>query len=775
MNQYLDASGALSVAPEMNPVDCKPVDSPHGWNHRVFSVQQDGLDVGREVRTTFPSTGPMGVEEITISHMVTRHRSREVEVDRFTVQTERFLKENAMFLRGCYLVIDEANVHLSLVGFNGAEWERVEENLDTVESNLTRAPALLPLKGTEIVGYQLNARLKTFALSEKSIVSAQPIPWYTPKLNLPVSLDFAAEKNDTISAHGKQITGAWVSALRSGTDRVVVEIFVGDDGVVYQEKYPSLHQVRTLTENGFSIPTAYSDPYRGLFSNAYLGFADGSTDATYQIVSTQPISVRQFSFIEEPENQTLSQVDPHTLALKVTAGGPDGNIPPTERDLSNTKYINTDEKIIKDALIYLKSGGKRGELPAHRRDNAVPVIAKSVRIQNTKKFWSDTDKVARLIEEYVNAILPTKYHTHTMMDAVSTLKNGDGDCTEHSVLYASLMRAAKIPTRLVSGMYLTHGGVWVFHMWNEYWDGAKWKSVDTAVGPKMSTGANYVALSKGASNFEDHRHNISFFLDRSYSGLEINLIAAGANGEELHLARPKRKAPAGNDAIIVQALTLSRRGDYSSAFNLVDENYSPDNSSLNLALLRMELLYRTGQFDRALDAIHALREKTSLPANVYLMDKLEFDIYVAQIAPDSATRLLSKMTEYLDENSSMVLNMRASLSIARGNILEGLQIIENALVTEPYDTMLMTAYIDIVSRNMQQIPAKIRQKSIDMAWQALYLTHYASPEALKAVSSLFFFTGESEKALPIIEHALVMTPNDHELVHWHKLVRSNCR
>ncbi len=716
----------------------------------------------------------MGPEEITISHLVTRHKSHEVEVDRFTVQTERFLKENGIFLRGCNVAIDEGNVHLSLVGFNGATWERVEENLETVESPIRTNPTPLSIRGDELVGNQLNRLLQNIATGRSSANTEKSVLWYTPKVEASVSLDMKLGKKETITVGDHLIAGTWVSALRRGTERVVVKVFVGVDGRTYVEKYPSLHQARTLTNNGFSNPTAYTDPYRGLFSDAYLGFADGATDAVYHIVSSQPLSLDEFAFIAEPDNQTLKQLDDHTLELKVTAGGPDGDDPPTDDDLSSTKYINTNTRTIRDAFLYLKSASKRGSLPAHRCDNAVPIIAKAERIRNPKIFWNDSEKAARLIAEYVHAILPVKQQTHTMQDAVSTLKNGNGDCTEHSVLFASLMRAAGIPTRLVSGMYLTHGGAWVFHMWNEYWDGEKWHSIDSAVGPKMNTGANYVALSRGASNFADHRNNISFFLDKSYSGLAINMVSAGANGESLHLAKPRREAPAGHDAVIVQALTLSRRGDFAGAYELVSRYYDEVSSPLDLALLRMDLLFRTHHYEEALVAIRRLRERTSLPANIFMMDKLEFDIHIARRANGDAAHVLNQMADYLDENGSLFLQMQALLHISRGEISAGMAIIENALLAEPNDTMLMTTYLTIAADHLQHISSETRQQAVQLAWQALYLTHYASPEALKSVAALFYHLGEVQKALPLIEHALIMTPNDADLVAWHEAVRKRC-
>lgn len=752
--------------PKMDPATCDINSSNEEWQHRVYQVYQDGLDIGREVRTTFPSKGPLGEEEITISHLMTRHKSHDVEIDRFVIQTERFLKTNNTFLRGSFILIDEASVHLSLVGFNGATWEKLQENLDSVESPISKTPTHLHLNGDELIGYQLHKHLQKIALDSTEDLLTESRTYFLPKLAAPVKLDFSISNRETHELNGQKINGFWVSALRSGTRRVVIKAFVGENGTIYEEQYPALHQQRIRTTANFTLPTEYTNPYRGLFSNAYLGYADSATNATYRIVAKQPISLEDFSFISEPANQTISRVDPNTLELKITAGGPDGTDPPTKKDLSATQYINTDAKGIRDALNYLKSGGKRGFLPRHRRENAVPVMAKAIRIRNPGKFWGDPDKVAQLISEYVHALLPIKLHTHTMKSAEATLKDGLGDCTEHSVLFAALLRAANIPTKLVSGMYLAHGGSWVFHMWNEYWDGDRWNSIDTAVGPKLRPSAAYVALSRGAADFEEHRHNISFFLDRSFSGLEFNLVEAGAQGETLHLARPKRIAFSGNDAVIFEALTLSNRGDYQTAFDFVQKHFNPDSAPLNLELLRADLFFKMGKHREAMRQIELLRKKTSLPMNVFMLDKLSFDLHIRLKNIQRAKEVLERMAESLGDNEPLYLQHKAKFLFADGQTELSLRSIDNALITEEYNTQLIATYVELAAQSIETLSEQSRRTAIDRAWSGLYLTHYASPSMLKSAAALFYSLHDFQKAIPLIQHALIMTPNDEELNKW---------
>lgn len=75
-----------------------------------------------------------------------------------------------------------------------------------------------------------------------------------------------------------------------------------------------------------------------------------------------------------------------------------------------------------------------------------------------------------------------KRPTATFSNAVETLKAGFGDCGEHAVLLAALLRSAGIPARVVLGLYYvpakkTYGG----HAWVMVWTGT-WVFADPAFG-----------------------------------------------------------------------------------------------------------------------------------------------------------------------------------------------------------------------------------------------------------------------------------------------------
>jgi transglutaminase-like putative cysteine protease len=67
---------------------------------------------------------------------------------------------------------------------------------------------------------------------------------------------------------------------------------------------------------------------------------------------------------------------------------------------------------------------------------------------------------------------------------LSILKDRAGDCTEHSILTVSLLRASGIPARAVVGIILSEyfngrRDVFVYHMWVEACVNKKWILVDS--------------------------------------------------------------------------------------------------------------------------------------------------------------------------------------------------------------------------------------------------------------------------------------------------------
>jgi transglutaminase-like putative cysteine protease len=92
---------------------------------------------------------------------------------------------------------------------------------------------------------------------------------------------------------------------------------------------------------------------------------------------------------------------------------------------------------------------------------------------------------ARRMERWVKENMTSVDFTVGFADAAEVMKTRRGDCTEHAVLLASLLRAGGIPARVAIGMvYVDRGpeSVFGYHMWTEAVIDGKWVSLDGTLG-----------------------------------------------------------------------------------------------------------------------------------------------------------------------------------------------------------------------------------------------------------------------------------------------------
>jgi len=102
---------------------------------------------------------------------------------------------------------------------------------------------------------------------------------------------------------------------------------------------------------------------------------------------------------------------------------------------------------------------------------------------------------ALAIKSYVNQTMRPNAGIGVLRDAGEILRTKEGVCRDYAILTVTLMRAARIPARLVSGV-VNWQGVFYYHAWAEIWDGAKWIGIDSTV-PEPQISAAHVKLAEG--------------------------------------------------------------------------------------------------------------------------------------------------------------------------------------------------------------------------------------------------------------------------------------
>ena len=88
----------------------------------------------------------------------------------------------------------------------------------------------------------------------------------------------------------------------------------------------------------------------------------------------------------------------------------------------------------------------------------------------------------------------------SLPDALSTLENRIGDCNEHSVLMAALVRAAGIPAQVEAGLVFINGQFF-YHAWNSVFIGGEWITVDALLG-QFPADVTHIRFSTGTKQLD---------------------------------------------------------------------------------------------------------------------------------------------------------------------------------------------------------------------------------------------------------------------------------
>jgi hypothetical protein len=113
----------------------------------------------------------------------------------------------------------------------------------------------------------------------------------------------------------------------------------------------------------------------------------------------------------------------------------------------------------------------------------------------------DPIKVAGLLQKWVHDNLKKSYSDNAE-DALTVLENKAGDCTEHTLLFVALARAAGLPAREVGGVAFVGGGekpAFGWHAWAEIHDGEQWVTVDPTWG-QVYVDATHIKFSEGSED-----------------------------------------------------------------------------------------------------------------------------------------------------------------------------------------------------------------------------------------------------------------------------------
>lgn len=123
-----------------------------------------------------------------------------------------------------------------------------------------------------------------------------------------------------------------------------------------------------------------------------------------------------------------------------------------------------------------------------------PLIRKQVK-QIISPRDSDAVKAKKIVDWLYRSI--EKRPVLSVPNAVETLENRMGDCNEHAVLLAAMVRAAGIPAQIEAGLVYQRGRFY-YHAWNVLYLG-EWITADAALG-QMPADATHIRLVRGGAD-----------------------------------------------------------------------------------------------------------------------------------------------------------------------------------------------------------------------------------------------------------------------------------
>jgi hypothetical protein len=162
---------------------------------------------------------------------------------------------------------------------------------------------------------------------------------------------------------------------------------------------------------------------------------------------------------------------------------------------SDSEFLLTDtpfQKIVKTGkqgssfTLDVSSGRFDDKTPAGTEDNLSEtrfLDFNDSEIQKLKKRFKGSQDIIKDVEYFVFKYIKNKRMGIPIIPASGILKNGTGDCTEHAVLSAAILRSLGIPARALVGMFLSrvfgeYRNVFVYHMWVEAFKNGRWVLVD---------------------------------------------------------------------------------------------------------------------------------------------------------------------------------------------------------------------------------------------------------------------------------------------------------
>ena len=314
----------------------------------------------------------------------------------------------------------------------------------------------------------------------------------------PVKTEIEVERQDTLTYQSDE---KQVYVLRQTMDMmngITAKVWLDSDGVNYRTEIPMM---------GLSMVTTKTDKETAL----------GGTEEVDVVLKTRIL----------PSGKRPT---PKAKNFKAEVKLPSGNIADAIMSNSQQKLEVTSEKagslsiqvptVAAEDCPDLPIQDAEGEFlgaSAYIQTDAPAIRAKTEEILDTEvNSWRAAEKLC----QWVHAAITEKKMSGGFGSSLTALESLSGDCTEHTVLFIALARAAGIPARICSGIVYAKDAFY-YHFWPEVYVG-KWVQMDPTLGQTIAD-ANHIQL--GGSTVEsDNLMEFAEGVFRTLNQLEIAIV-----------------------------------------------------------------------------------------------------------------------------------------------------------------------------------------------------------------------------------------------------------
>jgi len=176
----------------------------------------------------------------------------------------------------------------------------------------------------------------------------------------------------------------------------------------------------------------------------------------------------------------------------------------------------------------------------NHRDEGVRRLAEEALLRHGAELPNQADE-AETLRDFVHHYLIHKDLATGFATAAEVVKTRSGDCTEHAVLLAALLRAVGIPSRVVGGLLYVEafaGGEEIFgyHMWTQALLEKRWVDLD-AMTPEPFDAA-HIALAATALDDTTGLSALGGVLISMIGALEVEVVELGLAAEAPAGAEP---------------------------------------------------------------------------------------------------------------------------------------------------------------------------------------------------------------------------------------------